>query len=425
MNCSKSTASETVPKTQENITMRTITNSDIIMRMKHKNGRKNVLIALRMAGVAGRGKLNGILRHLNDHGGWNIQLVRTALELTPETIEDALARDTDGFIVSLPGSDRAIRPLLESSVPLVLLDTPSESIPSGRRNLSTIHNDPTAVGFAAADHLLAQNSFASYGYVCNDSTAWARDRGDAFERRLAKRGIPCLRYASALNGTIVPDRAGMLSWLLALRKPAALFVDCDDHAHSLLDICSDAGIDVPREIAVIGVGNDTVICSHSSPRLSSILPDFEGEGMLAAELLSEMMAQPRRRRRQSHFSKGVADVILRESSMPVSPAGHLVARGMRFIEENALRGIGVDDVARHLGVSRSLAMLRFREAKRKSIFAEIRECRLNAVVNLLETSCLPIVDVSQKCGFENVNHLKNIFKRRFGMSMREWRATHV
>jgi len=51
--------------------------------------------------------------------------------------------------------------------------------------------------------------------------------------------------------------------------------------------------------------------------------------------------------------------------------------------------------------------------------------KLLSVVKLLETSCLPIVDVSRKCGFENVNHLKNIFKRRFGMSMREWRATHV
>ena len=48
--------------------------------------------------------------------------------------------------------------------------------------------------------------------------------------------------------------------------------------------------------------------------------------------------------------------------------------------------------------------------------------KLLAVVKLLETSCLPIVDVSRKCGFENVNHLKNIFKRRFGMSMRDYRA---
>ena len=172
-------------------------------------------------------------------------------------------------------------------------------------------------------------------------------------------------------------------------------------------------------------GTDTVICSHSSPRLSSVLPDFEGEGMLAAKLLSEMMAQPRRKRPQRHFTIGVADVVVRESSMYISPAGHLVTEGMKFIEENALRGIGVDDVVRHLGVSRSLATLRFREAKKRSIFAEIRECRLSAVVNLLETSRLPIEEVSRKCGFENVNHLKNIFKRRFGMSMRKWRDTHV
>ena len=388
-------------------------------------GRKNVLIALRMAGVAGRGKLNGILRHVGDCGDWNIQLVRTALELTPETIENALARNTDGFIVSLPGCDRAIKPLLSSSVPLVMLDTPRECIPRTRRNLVSISNDSSSIGYAAAEHLLSQGTFASFGYVCNDSTNWARERGDAFERRLAKTGIRCLRYASALTGTIVPDRDGLLDWLLELRKPAAIFADCDDHARSVLDICSDAGIGVPREVAIVGVGNDAVICNHSSPRLSSILPDFEGEGLLAAELLSEMMARPGRTRPQRHFTKGVADIVARESSTPLSHAGHLVAKGMRFIEENALRGIGVDDVVRHLRISRSLATLRFREVRRRSIFAEIRECRLSAVANLLETSCMPIEDVTHKCGFENANHLKNIFKRRFGMSMREWRATHT
>ena len=147
--------------------------------------------------------------------------------------------------------------------------------------------------------------------------------------------------------------------------------------------------------------------------------------MLAAELLSEMMARPGWTRPQRHFTKGVADIVARESSTPLSHAGHLVAKGMRFIEENALRGIGVDDVVRHLRISRSLATLRFREVRRRSIFAEIRECRLSAVANLLETSCMPIEDVTHKCGFENANHLKNIFKRRFGMSMREWRATHT
>ena len=33
--------------------------------------------------------------------------------------------------------------------------------------------------------------------------------------------------------------------------------------------------------------------------------------------------------------------------------------------------------------------------------------------------------LSAACGFGNVNHLKNLFKRKFGMPMRTWRALRV
>lgn len=303
----------------------------------------------------------------------------------------------------------------------MLLDTRVTEVPKSRANLAVIKNDGALIGQAAAEHFLSQGAYASYGYVMNGSTEWARERLAAYEATLKRHDFACQTFDTPLNGTYVPNRNTVIDWLKKLPKPAAVFVDCDDHAHSVLDICRDADIAVPREVAVLGVGNDNVICMHSTPSLSSILPDFDGEGYLAAQLLSGMMQRPSAKAIPRFFKRGVADTVVRESSSPMTPAGHLVVRGMRFIEENALKDIGVDDVVRHLNVSRSLAILRFREVRGESIFAAIRRTRLKAVANLLETTRIPISEVAERCGFTNSNHLKNIFKAQFGRTMREYR----
>ena len=47
---------------------------------------RKVLIALRMSGVAGQDKFSGIFRHLGDRHDWDVELVRTAEEFTPERV---------------------------------------------------------------------------------------------------------------------------------------------------------------------------------------------------------------------------------------------------------------------------------------------------------------------------------------------------
>ena len=57
--------------------------------MKHKTERKRVVIALRMAGVAGQEKLAGIFRRLGGDHNWDITLLRTTQECTADRIRTA------------------------------------------------------------------------------------------------------------------------------------------------------------------------------------------------------------------------------------------------------------------------------------------------------------------------------------------------
>ena len=98
-------------------------------------------------------------------------------------------------------------------------------------------------------------------------------------------------------------------------------------------------------------------------------------------------------------------------------------RALEIIDADASDpAFGVAEVARRLGVSRSLLDLRFREIERKSAHAVIRESRLEHARRLLSESGRSIESVTAACGFTNRTHLKRLFKAAFGVSMRGWRT---
>ena len=119
---------------------------------------------------------------------------------------------------------------------------------------------------------------------------------------------------------------------------------------------------------------------------------------------------------------GVKTIIHRESTFPLSNTGKLVQKALAFIDANSSRKITVTDVARHLTVSRSLANLRFRELQHETIHDAIVRARLEEVRRRLVSTRDTIEKISGDCGWLSANSLKNMFKRRFGRSMREFRA---
>ena len=122
------------------------------------------------------------------------------------------------------------------------------------------------------------------------------------------------------------------------------------------------------------------------------------------------------------LSYGVRGVAIRESTMPDSPHAALVQRAVEWIDANACRNVGAEELAAHLGVSRRLVDLRFREILGRSIYEVIRDRRLEEAKRLLRHTGESIAEITARCGFENKTHLKNLFRRRVGCSMRQWRT---
>ena len=369
---------------------------------------RRVFIALRMAGVAGRDKLSGVFRFLGESHDWEITLVRTAAEFTPERMRQALSEGYDGFVVSIPDTEKTAALLAATDVPTVVMDIHDPSLSARERNVVFVRNSPEEIGRAAADHLLATGRCRSYAFVHSPvAREWSVDRFRAFRETLRDRGL----WTHELDEP---------SEIRGLERPVGVFAANDDRGYDILEFCRRHRLRVPQDALVVGTNNDAFICENCRPPLTSVQPDFEQEGFLAAQALDALMRRKEPEPARTLFV-GVKAVVRRDSTADVSLAGKLVQKAVVYIRKNALRDISVADVARHLGCSRRLADLRFRELMDSSIGETIIVTRLEEVKRLLASTREPIGAIAARCGYANPNSVKNLFKRRFGLSMRDWR----
>ncbi len=384
---------------------------------------RRVVVALRMAGVAGQDKLNGVFDYLSSGRRWQLIIYRTKHEFTPDVVDREISRGTDGFIVGIPETDDSLARLAESDVPTVVMNISGGGIERRTRNVAFVKSDSAAVGREAANALLKQGVYKSYGYAgYRTDEDWSRERGSAFRDTLEKAGFIGRMMDVAHYKDKVEDKATLVSWLHALPKPCGILAACDDRAFEILDICRECGMKVPAEVGLIGVNNDALLCENADPKLSSIQPDFIGEGHLASELLDRMMSggtiPPDKRVRLV----GIRSVVHRESTVAQSESGKLVQKVLAYIGREAGRGIGVEDVARRFKVSRSLLELRFGELQHESVYEAMLRIRLEEVKYRLRHTKDPISEITSACGWKNPGPPKVLFKKRFGISMRDYRA---
>ena len=378
---------------------------------------RHVVVALRMAGIAGQDKLNGIFDYLSEGHRWNLSIHRTRHEFTAQTVREEIDRGADGFIVGIPGADDALAELAKSTLPTVVMNIDPSPLAKRHRSYLLVKGDARAVGVEAAHTLLSQGVYKSYGYAgYRTDDDWSRERGRHFRDALAKAGFVGRMFDVAHYPDRTEDRETLAGWLRTLPKPCGILAACDDRAYEIIDVCRDIGLRIPQEVGILGVNNDPILCENSDPKLSSIQPDFRREGYLAAQALDRGI-------RASHILVGIRQVVHRESTYPLSNSGKLVQKALVFISRNALRKVSVADVAANLKISRSLLDLRFRELQGETVHSAILRLRLNEVKRRLANTADTIERISADCGWANVNSLKNAFRRATGKSMREWRAT--
>ncbi|WP_372922857.1 helix-turn-helix domain-containing protein, partial [Roseovarius sp.] len=86
--------------------------------------------------------------------------------------------------------------------------------------------------------------------------------------------------------------------------------------------------------------------------------------------------------------------------------------------------ISIEDVARHLAMSRRGLDKRFFTAVGHTPGEELRRVRLRRGAELLFQTKLSVTEISARCGFAAVSSFDRAFREMMGMTPREYRSTH-
>ena len=385
------------------------------------SGCPNVLLSIPSSGADGKDRLTGVFRYLGEGRSWNIILPSTHLPLTVESLKHILSDGLDGAIIASRYDTEIARLLERAAIPTILMHDSWMHRPHVGPNFRFALTDHVAVGRLAASHFLSLGRFATYGFIEDtERNRWGRSRRIGFARLLEQRGLTATVFTPAHSSLRLLDRNRFCHWLKTQRTPLALFAASDRIAVQAIGYCRTLGLNVPQDVAVLGVDNDETLIASCNPRLSSILPNFAEAGYAAAHMLEDVLSG-RKTPRTRLFAP--IKLVERASTAPTAPSARLVEDARAYIAAHATEGLTPEALATGLHVSRALLDLRFRESRQGSVAKAIRDRQLEEVTRLLRTTDYPVRQIGRLCGFKNERSLKNIFKRAFGTTMLAYRSS--
>ena len=288
----------------------------------------------------------------------------------------------------------------------------------------TIAADNEAIGQMAAQHLI-DRGFRHFAFCGLDNRFWSAERGCAFAAAVKSNGFqfhhykhPRLRAERSWDKELLH----MSEWLKAIPKPLGVMACIDDRSQHVLQACKIAGLDVPSEVAIVGVDNDELVCRLASPQLSSIALSAERAGYEAAELLDRLM-KGEKTADQKIITKPT-HVVTRQSTDAMAMEDRDVAKALQFIRNHANEPLQVTDVINEVPVSRRNLQQKFQNVLGRSILDEIRHTRIEQVAKMLIETNLSIAQIALVCGFPGIDHISRSFRTMKGLSPLAYRKQY-
>jgi LacI family transcriptional regulator len=374
---------------------------------------RQIALLVETSNAYARGLLSGVRRYILDHPGWSIYLGEHSRQETDLSWLEGWSGD--GMIARIE-NQRIADKVRELGLPTVDLSA-ARLIPE----LPCVETDDERIATLAIDHLVSRG-LRHFAYVGDERFAWSIKRREWFRIRLAERGVVCHEYDILSSGTVAEDRAAMARWVRDLPKPIGILACYDIAGQDVLEACSIADVAVPDEVAVLGVDNDELICSLTSPPMSSIQSDASRTGYLAASLLSKMLGGARVPG-ELHLVEPLG-IVTRQSSDILSVDDPIVARALRFIRERAEQQTSVAEVERHVGLARRALDIRFQRLIGHTVHSEITRVRMERLAALLAQTDATMPQLADRLGFPHAEYMGVAFKRFAGRSPGDYRRAN-
>ncbi len=387
------------------------------MAPKIKTPRK-VALLVESSRSYGRGLLRGIARFAQMRSHWSLLHQEMTIEVfLPDWMKESKLSGVIGRLDS-----RIIESIRRLNVPCVDVRC-AESFPG----IPQVETDDRKVAQLAFEHLW-ERGFRRFAFCGLQHAHFSEARLEAFRECVQAAGCSLSIYETpgqreatlaSLEESGMFDLKAMPKWLASLEPPTGLFVCNDIRGQQILNVCRGLDLNVPDDVAVIGVDDDDAICPLSDPPLSSIRPDAERVGYRAAEILNVMMnGEPVSQAIEYVPPKSV---VQRLSTQVIAVEDREVARVCRFIREHACDGIDVNDVAAFTRLSRRQLERRFRRELKRTPHQEITAIQVAKVQQLLRETEMTLEEIAPLAGYGHKESLSAVFKRECGETPGEYR----
>ena len=105
-----------------------------------------------------------------------------------------------------------------------------------------------------------------------------------------------------------------------------------------------------------------------------------------------------------------------------SPDREQLKMVLHKIEKNIDENLTVGEMAKFCGWSDSHFMRWFKKMTGQGFTAYLNDHRLNLAAELLRITDATVLDIAGRVGFDNLSYFNRLFKRRYGMTPREYRS---
>ena len=376
--------------------------------------RPQVALLIETSNAYSRGLLVGIRAYMRERADWEIHFTEQGRgDEPPPWFHNWRG---DGIIARIE-NQQIEDAVIDANLPVVNVSTASL-----KQSYPMVASSSVGVSRAAADHLL-DRGFQSFGFCGDARFDWSFRHEHNFGGHIKAAGFVVDNFDSRLGDADDwrLEQEKLIQWVSRIAKPAGIFACYDIRGQQLLDVCRQIGIRVPDELAVIGHHNDELLCELCDPPLSSVIPNSRRAGYEAAKVLDQLMNGGSMLPSIKYVEP--IGVCARRSTDRIVVQDKQIANALRFIRDHACDGIGVEDVLRTVAMSRTVLERRFQKLLGRSPYEEILRLRIERVKELLTTTDLSIADIARQLGFSGVEYLSALFKKKLGVSPRQFRRT--
>ena len=284
-----------------------------------------------------------------------------------------------------------------------------------------VAGDNAAIGRMAAEHFKLKR----YKNAAWFSTGWGNQhelRYAAFSEAMEGN---CEKWAWAIASrkTGADDWNALSRWLANklshAPRPFAVFCFDDADASRVESTAIESGLSVPGDVAVLGVGDDTVICENQAVPISSVQHDIRRIGYAGAALLERLMdgGKPP----DKPILIGPKGVTERASTDSLAISSDVVRRVRDIYMEALANPPSTAQVAERLGVSRATLDRAFASDIGMSPSKMLMRLRISEAKRLMASTDLTLAEIADKLGFCNPAYFTNIFRNTEGVAPKKWR----